>query len=413
MSSVHPEGTADPLLGTLADDAAGFLAAVGEEITLSLRYAANGRRRTIEGLPASVLDRRTRLEDLVDDLVRAGGKLVRPRVLFLGHLAVGPGCGHGCRERAEAAVADPQLVRLGSALELLHVFGLLQDDVMDEADTRRGAPTAHRAVAGRLAASRPAGPSEPSGPFESSEPSDPSKAREAAPDRSDDGLGEAARFGESLAVLAGDLVFALAQRQVRGLPACVGQAWDDAVLELVQGQRLDLVFAAQGRFDQPSTERVAAAKSGAYTVTRPLELGALLAAPHAAPPPWLTEFGEHVGLAFALADDVLGIWGDPEVTGKPVGDDLAQRKPTTVLGIADRLLDGLLHERLRPDLPAPSPAQVAELVAAMDAAGVRAEADRRISAHLEAANGLLEHVACAHVRAELAQLASKLALRPS
>lgn len=393
MSSAHPEG-ADPPLATLADDTARFLAAVGEEITSSLRYAANGRRRATEGLPASVLDRRTRLEDLVDDLVRAGGKLVRPRVLFLGHLAVGPGCGHGCRERAEAAVADPQLARLGSALELLHVFGLLQDDVMDEADTRRGAPTAHRVVAGRLAASTA---TTPRGPAE----------------RPADELDEAARFGESLAVLAGDLVFALAQRQVRGLPACVGQAWDDAVLELVQGQRLDLVFAAQGRFDQPSTERVAAAKSGAYTVTRPLELGALLAAPHAAPPPWLTEFGEHVGLAFALADDVLGIWGEPAVTGKPVGDDLAQRKPTTVLGIADRLLDGLLHERLRPDLPAPSPAQVADLVAAMDAAGVRAEADRRISAHLEAANRLLEHVACAHVRAELAQLARKLALRPS
>ena len=398
MSSVHREGAADPPLATLADDAARFLEVVGEEITLSLRYAANGRRRTTDGLPASVLDRRTRLEDLVDDLVRAGGKLVRPRVLFLGHLAVGPGCDHGCRERAEEAVADPQLARLGSALELLHIFGLLQDDVMDEADTRRGAPTAHRAVEQRLAASRPAGPS---------------GSDQAARERADDGLGEAARFGESLAVLAGDLVFALAQRQVRGLPACVGQAWDDAVLELVQGQRLDLVFAAQGRFDQPSTERVAAAKSGAYTVTRPLELGALLAAPHAAPPEWLTEFGEHVGLAFALADDVLGIWGDPDVTGKPVGDDLAQRKPTTVLGIADRLLDGLLHERLHPDLPAPSPAQVAELVAAMDAAGVRAEADRRISAHLEAATGLLEHVACAHVRAELAQLARKLALRPS
>ncbi len=401
MSSVHREGAADPPLATLADDAARFLEVVGEEITLSLRYAANGRRRTTDGLPASVLDRRTRLEDLVDDLVRAGGKLVRPRVLFLGHLAVGPGCEHGCRERAEEAVADPQLARLGSALELLHIFGLLQDDVMDEADTRRGAPTAHRAVAQRLAVARPSAPSIPSGPDE------------AARGRADHELGEAARFGESLAVLAGDLVFALAQRQVRGLPACVGQAWDDAVLELVQGQRLDLVFAAQGRFDQPSTERVAAAKSGAYTVTRPLELGALLAAPHAAPPEWLTEFGEHVGLAFALADDVLGIWGDPDVTGKPVGDDLAQRKPTTVLGSADRLLDGLLHERLRPDLPAPSPAQVAELVAAMDAAGVRAEADRRISAHLEAATGLLEHVACVHVRAELAQLARKLALRPS
>ena len=374
----HPER--EPV----AQGLAGFLAGVDQAIAQALRHGATARARTTTNLPASALDKRTRLEDLVLDLMRAGGKLIRPRVLLLGYLAIDVACEHdclGCADQIAGATADPQLIRLGSALELLHVFGLLQDDVMDEAATRRGAPTAHHALARRHEA------------FTRGPGGD--------------------RFGESMAVLAGDLAFALAQLQLRGMPASVADAWDDAVLELVHGQRLDLVFAAEGRFDIPSTQRVAASKSGAYTVTRPLELGALLARPAQEPPSWLTSFGEHVGQAFALADDVLGIWGDPQVTGKPVGDDLAQKKPTTVLGLADHLMDGQLHAVLRPDAPAPGPSQVAELMQAMERAGVAEQAHRQIDEHLAAAETELENVDCPQVRAELARVAHKLALRTS
>lgn len=371
----HPEP--EPVAAALG----GFLTGVDEAITRALRHGAGVRGRATAGLPVSALERRSRLEDVVLDLLRAGGKMIRPRVLLMGYLAVDVRCEHGCADRIAVAAADPRLRQLACALELLHVFGLIQDDVMDEAATRRGVPAAHRTLAQRH------------GTFM----------------RGPGG----GRFGESVAVLAGDLAFALAQRQLRGLPQRVADTWDDAVLELVQGQRLDLVFAAEGRFDIPSTQRVAAGKSGAYTVTRPLELGAVLARPTLPPPTWLTTLGEHVGQAFALADDILGIWGDPQRTGKPVGDDLAQKKPTTVLGIADHLLDGRLHAVLRPDAPAPTEGQVEQLMAGMEQAGVRQEAERQIEAHLAAADAQLENVACPHVRAELRALGHKLALRTS
>ncbi len=360
-----------------------YLHRVRAALTAATRHSADVREATTSGLPESDLDRAGRLEALVDDLVASGGKMIRPQAVYLGHAAVaaeGHPASCPCSAASTAQATPPDdLVRLGSALELLHVFGLLQDDVMDEADTRRGTPTAHRVLRRRH---RRAGL-----------------------------CGDGARFGESLAILAGDLAFALAQRQVRGLPSTVTDAWDHAVVELVQGQRLDLLYAVQGRYDAATTERVAMAKSGAYSVVRPLELGALLARPQAPPPAWLTRFGNRVGQAFALADDILGIWGDPRLTGKPVGDDITARKPSTVLGIADVVLDGRVGELLRPDGPTPTPGQVGELMTLMRWHGVFEEATRRLHAHLDAAHAELEHVPCPPVHAELSRFAHRLATR--
>lgn len=334
------------------------------------------------------------LTTCIRDLVDAGGKLVRPRLVQIGQAAAraeqqhaGEGRCPACddcttlpprhsEERSEDAV-----VALGAAFELLHVFGLLQDDVMDASPTRRGRASAHEHVAQAAAAAPGGGLSE----------------------------ADATRLGESIAVLAGDLAFALAGRLVRRTPARAQEAWDATVLELVHGQRLDLVLAAQGRFDAASTMAVAHAKTGAYTVQRPLELGALLVAEQ--PPAWLTAYGHSLGAAFALADDVIGLWGDPAVTGKPAGDDLLARKPSSVIGIADTLMDGELTRLLAPGRPDLTPAQLDAVLAHMERVGARAEAERRIT---EARDDALAHLAgtpCPRVHADLSDLAHRLAER--
>ncbi len=363
----------------------GFVPAVLETIDAALARSAAAQREATAGLPASSLEAATRLERIIGDLVRAGGKFIRPRVVQLGFLArvTSEGWSGDLDHVDEATHRD--LAHLAAAVELLHVFGLLQDDVMDEAATRRGRPTAHVDVARRV-------------------------GLDAAAAATPEGGGRARRFGESVAVLAGDLSFALAQQQVRGLPAPVLAAWDALVVELVHGQRLDVVFAEEGRFDAASTRRVAERKSAAYTITRPLELGAILASPDEPCPGWLSRYGAHVGEAFALSDDILGVWGEPRVTGKPVGDDIAQRKPTIVLGIAEQLLDGLVSATLAGDRT-PDEADVRALVAAMDTAGVRRIAEEELDRHTEEALAALGDHTHPRVRSALTGLAHAVARR--
>ena len=93
------------------------------------------------------------------------------------------------------------------------------------------------------------------------------------------------------------------------------------------GQRGDLTGAAAGRRDRLHAERLAQLKSSSYTVARPLTLGATAADGTAAAHRALHRYGTHAGMAFALRDEVLGVWGDPAVTGKPAGDDLRTESP--------------------------------------------------------------------------------------
>lgn len=359
-----------------------YLRGVRDALAAAVGSATTTRTRLIAGLEPSELEGATALEECLADLLASGGKMIRPRALYLGYLAATVSATAAPADPAEAAAraaGDDRLIRLGCAVELLHVFGLLQDDVMDQGATRRGRPTAHQHLAGR---------------------------HDAAGAR-----GDSHRFGESLAVLAGDLAFALAQRQLRGLPSAVCVAWDDMVVELVQGQRLDLVFAAEGRFDQASTLAVAQAKTAAYSVARPLELGALLARPDQPVPAWLGTFGACAGEAFALADDLLGVFGDPAVTGKPVADDIRQRKPSTVLGIAEDVLGGAVTQLLGPQRPTPTEPQIEQLRRAMANGGVQREAERRLSRCLTEAEAAVADLGCVAVGGELLRWARGLARR--
>jgi geranylgeranyl diphosphate synthase type I len=194
------------------------------------------------------------------------------------------------------------LVRVGAALEMLHVFALIHDDVMDASETRRGQPSVHASARRQHVRLH--------------------------------GFGDPQRYGENIAILAGDLAHSEAGLLVAGLPAPMQDLWRTLAIELMMGQGRDLVGAANGRRDLEHAREVARAKSGAYTVWRPLQLGAAAAGAGPRTLAALERYGIAVGEAFALRDDILGVIGDPMATGKPVGDDLIAGKPTVLLALA-------------------------------------------------------------------------------
>jgi geranylgeranyl diphosphate synthase type I len=238
-------------------------------------------------------------------LVAAGGKRLRPAFAYWGH-------------RATGAHHDDGVVVAAAALELLHTFALLHDDVMDRSPSRRGRPTAHRNLA---------------------------EAHRR------DGLGgDSGWFGMSGAVLAGDLAFLWATELLAEAPLPPDAAtrarrvFARLCTEVIAGQVLDLrLTAGEGECSagvgDALARRVALLKSARYTVTRPLQLGAALAAPAAdrALDRALAAYGDAVGLAFQLRDDVLGLFGDPAVTGKSGLDDLREGKRTLLVVRALRL----------------------------------------------------------------------------
>ena len=170
-------------------------------------------------------------------------------------------------------------------------------------------------------------------------------------------------------MLVGDLAHAEADHMVTELPPAMRRLWRLLVIELVQGQSRDITGTAAGRRDLAHARQVARMKSGAYTVQRPLQLGAAAAgADRAGGPRPSPRYGREVGEAFALRDDLLGVWGDPERTGKPAGDDLLSGKPTVILSLADERLRGSDRTLLaRVGTPELSPADVAHLQDALQA----------------------------------------------
>jgi geranylgeranyl diphosphate synthase, type I len=224
------------------------------------------------------------------ELVTAGGKRFRPAFCFWSFVGAG------------GDPDDPVVVDACAAIEMVHGCALVHDDVMDGASTRRGRPSVHQRFVDRHAASN--------------------------------GLGEGRRFGEGAAILVGDFAFVYADMLFASAPQSAVPVFDDLRLELSVGQFLDLAGAASARRDRAQADRISVYKSGKYTVERPLHLGAALAGQLdelAAP---LSAFGLPVGRAFQMRDDLLGVFGDASVTGKPVGDDLREGKLTPLLAVA-------------------------------------------------------------------------------
>jgi geranylgeranyl diphosphate synthase, type I len=306
---------------------------------------------------------------LLTDFVGRGGKRLRPAFCAYGYLAAG---GHPDHAPWLDAAAG---------LELLHAFALLHDDVMDGSESRRGRPAMHREL------------------------DDVHRASEWR--------GESRRFGEGMAVLVGDLAFACADRLLKTARGDARQVWDELRLELVMGQYLDVAGAARGSVDRDRARRIARYKSGAYTVERPLHLGAAVAG-------WLPElsgpysaFGRPLGEAFQFRDDLLGVFGDETATGKPVGDDLREGKPTLLLAIARERAGGaaapLLDRIGAPDL---SEHEIARLRRLLVDCGAREEVESLIDQRYgEAMSALDSAPILDRVRPALRALASQASFR--
>ncbi|MFZ1162498.1 polyprenyl synthetase family protein, partial [Mycobacterium sp.] len=157
--------------------------------------------------------------------------------------------------------------------------------------------------------------------------------------------GSADQFGTSAAILLGDLALAWADDIVAGvdLPPDardrVHRVWADIRTEVLGGQYLDIVAEASAAESIASAMAVNTYKTASYTVSRPLQLGAAAAADRPDVHALFHEVGNHLGVAFQLRDDVLGLFGDPAVTGKPSGDDLRSGKRTVLLATAIELAD--------------------------------------------------------------------------
>ncbi|MGV0992475.1 MAG: bifunctional (2E,6E)-farnesyl/geranyl diphosphate synthase [Mycobacterium sp.] len=283
----------------------------------------------------------------LEEFVLRGGKRMRPAFAYWGYRAVTPS--------PDDPVTDETL-RLFSALEMLHACALVHDDVIDDSDTRRGLPTAHVHFTGLH--------------------------------RDRGWHGSAEQFGRSAAILLGDLSLVWADDIVAAADLSddgrrrVQRVWSDIRTEVLGGQYLDIVAESRGVHSIASAMEVNTYKTASYTVSRPLQLGAAAAADRPDVQAAFYTLGTDLGVAFQLRDDVLGVFGDPAVTGKPSGDDLRSGKRTVLLAEAVERADAsdpaaakLLRSSIGTDL---TDAGVRELCSAIESVGALAAVEERI-----------------------------------
>jgi geranylgeranyl diphosphate synthase type I len=300
-------------------------------------FLARERRRLAEIEPEALFP----VADAIEALVLQGGKRLRPAFAYWGY-------------RGAGGPDSDAVVTTVSALELVQASALIHDDVMDGSATRRGEPAAHRRFASLHGASG--------------------------------WHGDPEAFGTAAAILLGDLclVWSDALLHTGGLDAetlarC-RPVFDDMRMEVTVGQYLDVQTQATGNTSLARAGLVARFKSGKYTVEQPLLLGAAIAGAAAPVAKAYSAYGLPLGEAFQLRDDVLGMFGDPAVTGKPAGDDLREGKRTFLIAAAVEQTDAagraLVERRLGdPRLDADG---VEELRDVIVASGALARTETRI-----------------------------------
>ncbi|WP_051088057.1 polyprenyl synthetase family protein [Mycobacterium sp. 155] len=323
-------------------------------------------------------------EALIVALVRfvlVGGKRLRPMFAYWGWRAVLP-------ENSRPSPTEVEdLLLLFSALELLQGCALLHDDVIDRSEQRRGNATAHIAFANLH--------------------------------RANGWSGSAEQFGLSAAILMGDLSLTWADDIVASAPISrdahqrVQNVWSKLRTEILGGQFLDIVAECSNNESIVAAMKVNMYKTAAYTVARPLQLGAAAAADRPDCQKVFHSIGMAFGIAFQLHDDILDLFGDPALTGKARGQDLRCGKRTVLLAEAIARADssvpkaanhlrGILGSNL-------SEAEVADCAALIETLGARAAVEERINSLVQ--QGLHELDAAPvdpAARAGLRQLAANL-----
>ncbi|MEJ3406013.1 polyprenyl synthetase family protein [Rathayibacter sp. YIM 133350] len=326
----------------------------------------------------------------------SGGKRFRALFCYWGWQAVSgepegfdPFADEGGPEHLDAVVS------VAAALEIFHAAALVHDDIIDNSDTRRGAPAAHRA-------------------FE-------------ALHLQGGWSGDPEGFGRASAILLGDLLLGwsdeLLDEGIAELPrAEARRARSEFNLmrtEVTAGQYLDILeeqaWPSRAESEMRSrAETVIVYKSAKYSVLAPLVIGAALAGGTDAQLAALRTFGLPLGTAYQLRDDLLGVFGDEQLTGKPSGDDLREGKRTMLVAIARermqpgqrRLLDELLGD---PDLDA---AQVRMLQSTIRASGAVDEVEALIARQVvRAITAVNDAPLSRRARSELVALAETVTAR--
>jgi geranylgeranyl diphosphate synthase, type I len=304
-------------------------------------------------LEAAVLRLSPELRPAVNQHLSGGGKYVRAGLVVLS---------------AAAAGADEKVGVVGAvAIELVHNFSLVHDDIIDGDLERRHRPTLW----------------------------------------AEHGVGHAIIAGDALSTLALQILLdEPTPERVRAAGRLV-----EATQAMIAGQAEDMAFEQRPSLSVEDCLHMEAGKTAAL-LSCAAALGAILAGAPASTVDALADFGRHVGIAFQAVDDVLGIWGEPAVTGKPVGNDLRQHKKTLPIAIAlargaglPEGLEALLESRL-------SDADVNEAARLLDQCGARQETMAIGEAHLLAALAALDRGSIApRPRAELAAVARYVTAR--
>ena len=327
-----------------------------------LRVIEDDIKRAVEAIPVSpAYDKMRRMVSFhfgwEPQAPNPSGKRVRPLLTLL---------------TAQAAGGDWRTaVPAATGIELIHNFSLIHDDIEDQSDTRRGRPTLWQAW----------------------------------------GLAQALNTGDALLVLSH-----MSGRRMAdlGLPHALcleaQSIMDHACLNLTGGQHLDLAFEQQDSVAETDYLEMIQGKTAALLAAA-THIGALIAGAEPTRGGDFRDFGAHMGMAFQIQDDILGIWGAPEVTGKPAGDDLKARKQTlpVVFGLAECPEFAQVWRS-----PSRDQRAIERMTTQLEACGALEHARKLASQHTHSALGHLKSAEPASPAAEeLAGLADRLLRRES
>ncbi|MFF3038428.1 MULTISPECIES: polyprenyl synthetase family protein [Arthrobacter] len=324
-------------------------AAYRQSLSADLEHFLGVQREVLEDVSAESVP----LLGAVHSLAR-GGKRLRALLNYWGWRGAG------------GDVLGAPAIRAGVALELFQSAALIHDDIIDRSDTRRGAPSVHRHFSNRHAEA--------------------------------EWFLDGQHFGSSAAILAGDLCLALSEEAFTSVGERAAYNTRARALfnrmrtEVMAGQYLDILEEVVGPGHEPEHAVVRARnilryKSAKYSIEHPLAIGGALAGAGDELLSAYSEFSLPLGEAFQLRDDVLGVFGDPELTGKPAGDDLREGKRTVLIAYAlstgsESVRKEITAKLGRPDLDDDA---VASLRAAIEESGALATTESLIAEHTEQA----------------------------
>lgn len=203
------------------------------------------------------------------------------------------------------------VAEIAAAIELFHLAALIHDDLMDGSDTRRGLPTVHRRFADEHARRQRLG--------------DPDNHGSAAAILVGD---MCLSWADDLAAMATDSLDSSGRRRVRAM-------WSQMRDEAYAGQYLDMLSQTEPTTSRRRTDLILRLKSAKYTISHPLRLGGTIADAGDELLGLYDQIGLTAGAAFQLRDDLLGVFGDPKITGKPAIDDIREGKRTLLMAVAE------------------------------------------------------------------------------